>query len=831
MKAAIGSTYRLQLRPGFGFEEAASLAPYLASLGVELAYLSPIAEARPQSTHGYDVTDPTRIRRELGGESGFAALADALFANGIGIMVDIVPNHMSTWPGGLWWRDVLKHGRDSPFAKVFDIDWEWPPSMPPGKVSLPALDGPAEAAAQTIDKLIAARHLFLSDSAGELVLILGDLQLPVSGEFDLGDDPHDVLACQNYRLIAWQDFHTRNYRRFFDIDDLVGVNQEDPEVFALTHSLVADLAREGTIQAVRVDHIDGLADPAGYLDALCELTGSLPIVVEKILTGNESLRADWAAVGTTGYEVLDDISGALVDPNGLESLRAQGRIEGEPDVRQVLPAGKELVVTSLFPGEIERIAALTPMDHDELAKSVTSLPVYRTYLAGSHPDPIGKEILESALQRSLKVGLYNLPFQACALRRFQQLTAAVMAKGVEDTAFYRLPSLMALCEVGGDPGLDRHDGVYRFHRRALERASLGYNGITPGMTHDTKRSSDARARLLALACLTARFHLGLRELGQMVRTQLGIDCERGSHPGGITTSELRLLATTALVMLPCAVEPAESDQLYAELTARLEQVAVKSAREAKLNTSWAAPNAIHEAAIAKVARFLLQSDAGALKRAFGGLIAHMQRLGATISLSQVVLRSMVPGSPDCYQGDETWAFSLMDPDNRRKVDFAKLSSMLSALGWPPAPGDSEPLRRAWRNGLVKLHVTRACLAARRSFPQPFAPDAGYLPLSFDGVAYGSPNELMALARTARSSTGYQCVCAVVTRLPAQLQTAPDDLPAGERSFGGRYLQVPRVASSILVDALTGRYHRRSPDCTLDLSEVLAELPVAVLVPG
>ncbi len=795
MSARLGATYRLQLGPRFGFRDAAGVVDYLAALGIEQCYLSPVAEAVPGSAHGYDGTDPTALRAELGGDAGFAELAGACSAAGIGIVLDIVPNHLATWPGGPWWRDVLAAGERSRYAPVFDIDW----AAAGGRVLLPVLDRPLGAAvASGLVRVVTAAD-------GSSVLESPAGPLPLCAPVEPGDALDDVLGAQHYRLVDYHDRGARNYRRFFDIDGLVGLRVEDPEVFARTHALVVRLVEAGLVDALRVDHVDGLADPDGYLDRLSRATGGAPILVEKILTGDEALRANWPVAGTTGYEVLDDIAGALVDSDGLERLAAAARAEGEPDPVALGPACKSLVAASLFPAELARLAKALGTDPATLGGLGARLGVYRTYLGppGRPADEADLATLAAAASGAPELYARLLdPANRRALAAFQQLTGALSAKGVEDTALYRLAGRLAFCEVGGDPARRRADGVARLHARAAARALDGRAGLVPSSTHDTKRSGDARARLLALAECPEELEAGLAAL----REALGD--ARAGYPPGAFAFDTRILASQLLAIWP------STGELDDELAERLAGALVKGAREAKLHSSWDAPDPGYEAALAGLARRCV-ADGGALARAtLGALFVRSSRLAATLSLGALVLAHALPGRPDCYQGDEVWNGALVDPDNRRAVDFASLRAGLAALG--ARDGLAGQLAARWRDGRVKQLVTARALAARRACGDALAPGARYSPLA----ARGAPaRSVLALER------GGRCVAAV-TRRPSALAHAPDALPAGD-SYGGGVLVLSPGAPARYLEVLSGRtlVAERSE---LGLSELFAQLPVALL---
>lgn len=846
LRGGLGSTYRLQLRPGWGFAEAAGVVAYLAHLGVETVYCSPIAEAVPGSQHGYDGTDPTQLRAELGGIAAYRLLVDACERHGLGICVDIVPNHLATWHGGAWWRRLLAEGRHSPMAEVFDVDWE----AGGGKVVLPILDRPLHTA-------LADGMLHLRERDGAPVIALGDdggVDLPVSGGgTSTDDDVGDVLDAQHYRLADWHDTRARNYRRFFDIDGLVGVRVEDASVFERTHALVVELAGAGQLSALRVDHVDGLREPTVYLRRLSRATG-VPIVVEKILTGDERLRPDWPVVGTTGYEVIDDVGGVLVDAAGLDRLVAAGRADGDGQVAPLTVDTRALVLGASFPAEAQRAATGLGVDEAALGDVLVRLPRYRTYLAeidaaaseeaeaeavavwraAAGDDPARHQVVATVLD----------PEHRQTTLRLQQLTGALMAKGIEDTAWYRLSGPLAFCEVGGDPALERHGAVQRWHARSLAR--VGASGLVPGTTHDTKRSHDVRCRLYALSERVDDFEDGLRRM----RAALGLPFD-----GGELAFETRVISQVLLGVLPPlgsralgapATEHGSGDAGWHDgdpLASRVRAALVKGAREAKVRSSWQHPDEGYEATLGQLADAALAEDAAVLRESFGPLVDDVARLGAVNVLGAVVLRHTAPGVPDCYQGDEAWNLSLVDPDNRRPVDFARLAAAMSELsgaGCPLSPASGAPggaaregavgdLRRSWRDGRVKLWVTHRCLLARRDVaPAALSPAGGYRPLQADGASAGS---VLAFERTPpRRRGGGPRVVVVVTRRAGTIATRQgpgDDLPSGS-VYGGTSIQLGDGWTGRFEDALSGHLVD-SAHGAVAVAEALASLPVALLV--
>ncbi len=909
--AGLGPTYRLQLHPGFGFADAERTVPYLSQLGIATLYLSPIAEAVPGSTHGYDGIDPTRLRAELGGSDGFTSLVATCATHGLGICVDHVPNHLAAWPGGGWWRRLLAEGPDSPMGEVFDVDWDAAArgrragalSTPGRKVTLAILDRPLEAA-------LAEGRLRLSVRATEPVIEVGPpgltgIDLPISGGgVRDGEDVAEVLAVQHYRLVDWHDSADRNYRRFFDIDGLAGVRVEVPAVFDATHALLLSLVEAGHVSAIRIDHVDGLREPTAYLRRLADRTG-LPIVVEKILTDNERLRADWPVRGTTGYEVIDDIAGALVDAHGYDRLVAAARAEGDAQVDRLTVDCRRLVAMASFPGEFARIATRLEVDADALREVVVHLPRYRTYLGATGADvdsenPAQAEVgegdevaLEAAVwrQTAALVGIREdrrardapdeagMPSAASGKEvtvdatrvvdavldprhlpgtlALQQLTGALMAKGVEDTAWYRLAGPLACCEVGGAPGRSRHDAVPRWHAHAAQRVGTGHHGLVPGTTHDTKRALDVRCRLYALSEMPTAFDEGLGRFRQALET--AASTARAPVSTETLLYETRVLAQLALGILPplptvgtrpdddhpaiSATQgaPGTRSQLPVPGDAswpaagpgpieRLGDALVKGAREGKRRSSWQAPEEAYEARLRALAGATLRDEGALLRACFGPVVDEAARLGAVRSLGAVVLQHALPGIPDCYQGDEVWNLSLVDPDNRRPVDFELLSSSLASLGRDAETDarrrDAVERRRRWRDGTVKLLVTACCMAARRGpAAAAFAPSARYHPLAARGPAAAS---VLAFARAARAtSDDLTWAIAVVTRLPGRLSAPGDDLPAGD-SYARTDLPLPDNAPARLVDALTGRTVAAHGGAVA-LDEVLDALPVALLL--
>ncbi len=602
--AALRATYRLQLTSGFGFAQARALIPYLRDLGVSHLYLSPSLQARPQSAHGYDVTDPTRLSDALGGGEQFEQLANEARGANMGIVLDVVPNHMAAAPENRYWADERLRRR------FFDVD-------------------------------------------------------PVSGR----------------------------HRRFFDIDDLAGVRQEDPEVFEETHKLVISLARDGLADGLRIDHPDGLADPAGYLAQL-RSQGVEQVWVEKILDPDEHLP-DWPVCGTVGYEFLNDACALFVEPRAEPALtRLWEQVSGDArSFYQVAFEAKLEQVRGTFTPEVERLARLWPeLDIETLRTGLASLPVYRTYVdpATGRVSEADREVI-AALPAELQAPLLlEQEVPAEFVTRFQQTTPAVMAKGVEDTAFYRYGRLLALCDVGGDPsrfGIS----VERFHAGCVERAERFPLGLLTTQTHDAKRSADVRMRIAALSWMPDEWEGTVERL--MAASE---ELREGEAPDDV---ERYFIFQTLAGAWPISAE-------------RLQAYMEKALREAKRNTNWVEQNQDWERAVARFCERLYESrDFVAQLEAF---VRRLGPAGERAALAQLVLKLTAPGVPDIYQGDELPFRALVDPDNRQPVDWGWHQAMLRRLlGGSPPTVETRKLFVTMR--LLGLRVRRPALFARGSY--------------------------------------------------------------------------------------------------------------------
>ncbi|WP_435244078.1 malto-oligosyltrehalose synthase [Streptomyces sioyaensis] len=805
------ATYRLQLQPDFPFAAAERTVPYLAALGVSHLHLSPVLEAVPGSTHGYDVVDHATVRAELGGEAGLRALAATARSHGLGLVVDLVPNHMAvpepvSLNGPLW--QVLRDGPASPYARWFDIDWD----AHGGRVLLPLLGG------RLGDEM---RHLRVD---GEVLRYHGHA-FPLRPGTE-GLPPARLLDAQWYRLAWWRLARSElNYRRFFSISELIGVRVEDPEVFEATHGTMLRLLSEGVIDGLRVDHPDGLVDPGGYLARLDERTGGRWTVVEKVLTDDEQLPAGWACAGTTGYDALRHIDGLFVCPQGSGRLFSHYRDFVTPladeggDWEETVRRAAYEVVTHELSAEVERLVRTAgrisarrpePGDHapwalrHALRELLVRVPVYRPYAAEPEQAKHNEALLGPAaagartafrvpeearavdLIHELALGrLTDGPDDATAdcadfTARFAQTASALHAKSVEDTAFYRYPVLLSACEVGGAPG-DPALTPAAFHaycaRMQRDRPAAG----TVLSTHDTKRSGDVRARIAVLSECPDRWRDVLGALPGAV-CEAGGDLVGGAGPRDPMVSWLAW--QTAFGLGRPADGPAAD---------RVVPAVLKSAREAGLRTSWTEPDAAYEEAVEE---FVRSGPCGPTAAPLAALAAELAPFIRANVLGAALLQLTMPGVPDLYQGTELFHPTLVDPDNRRPARCDP--ELLDALDGGAAPRDLSA---------EKLRLTAAALRLRRDRPQWFGAAASYDPVYAEGPA---AEHCVAFCRSRR-------VLTVVTRLSLRLVET-----------GGWWDTLLRLPpGGPWREQLTGRTLPQGS--VVGLSELLDESPVALFV--
>ncbi|MGQ0560744.1 MAG: malto-oligosyltrehalose synthase [Gemmatimonadota bacterium] len=873
------STYRLQINAGVPFSRVLALAGYFRQLGAGDLYFSPVFQARPRSPHGYDVTNPARFDRELGDEAEFERLSRMLRAQDMGIVLDIVPNHMAASADNPWWRDILEHGPASLASRFFDVEWDAPHCG--SRIILPVLG-------RELEDALAAGELELRFRAGEFVITYFTRAFPVDpGTYALileqidGIDPAlieeaeaigprragtaeerarrreasealkatlmnsgipdqvpfstlaELIEKQAYRLEFWRTGTPRlNYRRFFDITDLAGVRVEDDDVFATTHSLILELIHTGQIDGVRVDHVDGLRDPAHYLRQLRAAVGDTYVVVEKILAPKEDLPERWPIEGTTGYDFVGLLAGLYCEAEGLARItECYQRRTGMPRFVDLMYEKKKLVIGALFAGELRslaaelaRLAQLMGMNADDndisecIAEVTACLPVYRTYISDEvdgYDRCVIKNAVNAARHRapgvpdSAYVLLRNVLLgeeipDACAARRadfianWQQFTGPVMAKGVEDTAFYTDHRLIALSEVGAHP-----DAVVasarEFHDIVAKRARRWPYTMNASSTHDTKRSEDVRARILVLSELPDAWESASERWLRMAERH------RRAVNGGLypEINEQLLIFQTLLGVWP--LEAAGLPSLQERLRAFLR----KSAREAKQHSSWLAVDEAYEQALFDFTDALLGDER--FLEDFTPLRDTVAWYGALNSLSQLTVKLGAPGIPDIYQGNESWIYSLVDPDNRRPIDFHALSAKLATLPNEITPPEAAQLMREWQDGRIKMHITRTGLRLRRSRFQLFA-NGDYVALEIQGRF---ARNVIAFAR--RHTDDWALI--VAGRYFSQLGPQPTGT-----AWADTLLELPADAPHAWRNVLTGEVSDGS-----HLEAVLATYPFALLV--
>lgn len=813
------STYRLQLGADLTLDDAAARVPYLAALGVTHVYLSPILQAAPGSTHGYDVVDHDQVSSVLGGLPALHRLADAAHGAGLGLVLDIVPNHMAVptpvWHNRALWS-VLAEGDQSPFASWFDVDW----SAGDGAVLMPVLG-------ERIGAVVASGDLRLEQEVvpgqgpePQNVLRYFDHVFPVrpgTEQLPLGE----LIERQHYRLAYWRVADEElNYRRFFDVGTLAAVRVEDPDVFDATHALVLRLLDEGVLDGLRIDHPDGLADPAGYLERLREKSGGAWVVVEKILQGDEELPSDWATAGTTGYEALWRIQQAFADPGGAARLGAEmHRLTGDSSdsLPSLVEAAKREVVDGALYAEVYRLtelaASICRQDlrlrdhtwrslHDCVVELLVAMDRYRAYVVpGESPHPTAIEAAEAAARiararlsperaatmdvlldlllgrEAGSAGRTRDPQRDELVVRFQQTCGAVMAKGVEDTAFYRWTHLVSLCEVGGEPERFALSpaGLVAWAARAQVRAPLGMTTLS---THDTKRGEDVRARLGVLSELPA-------EWSELVTRLRAVSAP---YRSALLDGRTENLLWQTLAGTWTADGPLELDRLTEYLT--------KAVREAKSHTSWTAPDTAYERAVLDAAGQALADEQVA--ELFGEWEHRTRHAVRAATLGTKLVQLTLPGVADVYQGTEVPTVALVDPDNRRPVDVEPLAARLERLDEGAGPRDLAD---------EKLLVTSRALRTRRDLAEAFVgPGSGFVPLA------SSSGHALTFARTA---DGEPRVAVVATRLAAAVDR-----------LGGWADHTIALPEGEWHDVLTDR---EVTGGVQEIGSLLDRLPVALLV--
>ncbi len=952
------ATYRLQLSSHFTFEDAARIIPYLSRLGISHVYASPILAARAGSTHGYDIVDHNRLNPEFGGEEGFARLVETLHQNEMGLIIDFVPNHMGVgYSDNAWWLNVLKWGRNSPYASFFDIDWSPSEQSLRGKVLLPVLGAQygtvlengelslafdrdsgsfavhyyehrfpvspahygsaldkilpiADAPSETVSGLRelgrefqklgtgarSARRMALTiRRSDELRARLSDTvthQPDVAAAIDRAceaidtDFLHSLLERQSYRLGYWRlAANEINYRRFFDINDLAAIRMESPDVFEITHQLLLTLIANGSIQGIRLDHIDGLLDPSAYLSRFQEaaayrllearnrpqtklrvsLDQPFYVLVEKILAHHERLRENWEVSGTTGYDFMRDVGELLTDPAGEEPLtEAYERFIGRPrEFSETVLNAKYRTMHDTLASELNvlanrmsRLAKSSRRTRDfsrlairsALMDIVARFPVYRSYADADGVSDEGRRDIEWAVATAKKaartvdttpydfvqailttdlVKQYPGEFRRREVvelaMKVQQFTAPVMAKSFEDTAFYRDGRFIARNEVGADP--ERFYGSPQaFHYGNRDRLKTHPFSMITTATHDHKRGEDTRARLYVISEIAAEWDEWVSKIAEFTASTDGAENDQP------TAGDRYIVLQTLVGTWPLTMRAPDYDGIDG-YTERIVAYAIKSAREAKTETSWTAPNHEYEKALERYVRSLLNPQRSAtILRRLEKFALGIAPVGAVNSVAQKLLTLTVPGVPDVYQGTTGWDFSLVDPDNRRPVDFTAHKRLLDTLEFTPA-GCRDAVAR-WTEAVPKQMIVAAALGLRRRFPDVFA--AGeYIPLETSGR---HAERVVAFARSFDGRT----VLIVAPRLVEPLvKRDGEPLPDGweDTKIELTALSARAVPHERWIDEFTGReLHAESNEedtvqagRALTVATVLEHFPAALLV--
>ncbi len=791
------ATYRIQFGSGFWFRHAAEIADYLADLGVSHLYASPYL-ASASGTHGYDVVDHTRLEPRLGGEEAHREMCERLAAHGIAQLLDVVPNHMaiSGRENRAWW-DVLANGQASRYATFFDIDWR-------------------ATASDEVNVQIRSRES--TRLLGELERLLGEepaigeaLDAVVAEINASPDDLDEILERQNYRLAFWRaGGRDLTYRRFFDIDTLIGVRVEDEEVFRAVHERVLAWVRDGVADGLRIDHVDGLRDPLGYLERLRAEAPDAWLLVERILSGDERLPASWPVEGTTGYEFANRATGVLIDPTGAAQLtKLYERFTGRTEPFDALVRDKKLLVLrELLGSDLNRLTALflevcerhgrhrdyTRHElHEVLREALVCMPVYRTYVRPEVREVRDEDVAivegmvacAKANRPDLDPSAFDFLADVLLLRtkgiadaelatRFQQVSAPTMAKGVEDTAFYVFNRFIALNEVGGEP-LRFGVSVEELHRASSEALESAPYALLATSTHDTKRSADVRARLALLSEMPEEWAAAVERWARLnERHWAGAEPDRN----------VEYLLYQTLV----GAWPIGADRVLPYLE--------KTIREAKERTSWTQVDERYEASVRGFAEDALGDEE--LVRDLEAFVAPLVEPGRVNALTQELLKLTSPGVPDVYQGSELWDLSLVDPDNRRPVDFALRRRLLTEIA---TLGVDEVVARS-DEGLPKLWLVKHALELRRRAPEAFGERGSYQPMWATG---SRAQHAVAYARGGR-------VIAVGVRLPWTLAGA----------WEGTSIEIPGGGWR---NVLTGETVA-SGACPLDT--LLARFPVALL---
>lgn len=878
------ATYRIQFNSQFTIGQATGILEYLEALGVSDLYASPLFPATPGSTHGYDVCCHNRLNPEIGSEEEAEEFFSKLKRMGMGLLLDIVPNHMAAHTANKWWRDVLENGQSSRFAEFFDIQWSSENPLMDGKVLLPVLG-------DRYGDVLKRGELRLAFENGTFALAYFDHRFPLSPESAQelsrelqalksgagGMDTEaflqrwnsrqnaagsmnrveDLHRRQHYRLAFWKVAPEEiNYRRFFDITGLISMKVEREEVFAATHQYLFELIKRGVLTGLRVDHPDGLWDPGEYFQRLQirhegANAGRLYIAVEKILSSDETLPEHWPVAGTTGYDFLNVVNGLFVSRENEPALtRIYQEFSGEKrELADIVFESKRQVLHSSFPGDfaklcgcLHKLACLSPTSQDftkqDLARALEavlcSMPIYRTYVTPDSVKLSSQELsfLEEAFSKArvrckgVDGGVFlflrsvltlefarELPKEGQTqviefIMKLQQLSGPLMAKGVEDTTFYRYFRLVSLNEVGGDPG-KFGCGVTSFHEEMEGRSRRWPQAMLATATHDTKRGEDVRARLNVLSEIPDEWQEAVQRWSRMNSSY--------RQEVGPTRNDEYLFFQTVVGSWVASNGSEEGLRIYRN---RLVEYMRKAIREAKVNTSWIEPKESYESAVEGYVTDCLSSFSNGFIRDCSGFVKTIANYGYLNSLAQLLLKVTAPGVPDFYQGTELWDFSLVDPDNRRAVDFIHRRELLRSL---EGRLQREERGALWADllarpetGEIKMLLTFLLLRFRKGQEALFA-SGDYRPVSVVGT---KAKHIIAYERTLAASS----IKVVVPRLIASAGSSGtwpvrkfwSDTFIEAEGPDREYLE---IISNIHVKARSGR---------IELEEVFAKVPVAML---
>ena len=844
------ATYRLQFGPSFGFKDAEALIPYLHDLGISDIYASPIFKANKGSAHGYDVTNPNELNPELGRAEDFSALTAKRSEYGIGWIQDIVPNHMAYSNDNQMLMDIFENGHNSPYADFFDVDWNHPDKALKGKILAPFLgksypealrDG--EIQLELSDSYLAVRYYGIS-----FPLALSSYNPRKCKKNMPASEP--LLEKQLFKLCFWKKAaQVINYRRFFYLNDFISLKVENPEVFSETHKLIADFVRRGIFTGLRIDHIDGLYDPAQYLTRLRRLADDKYIVVEKILELDEDLPENWPVQGTTGYDFCNYVNGIFVrlEYEQVFTEVYQNFLNKPVHYEELLIEKKRVICEKYMAGEIDnlvylfRIAAknyrheLNPKNiRQAIIDVICAFSVYRTYINDESYGDNNKIYMAEAIKGAKKqnpalkdtialVGRFLLVDQSNEennsigikildfVMKFQQLTGPVMAKGFEDTLLYNYNRLVSLNEVGSSPnrfGISL-DEFHRFNQARIKHWPCGLNATS---THDTKRGEDVRARVAVLTEMPELWSDKVRHWKQ-INARSKCECHGIISPD---PNDEYLLYQTMMGALP--FEPKE----YKSFKERIKEYIVKVVREAKKHSSWIEPNKQYEQAFCSfVDRIMDTSASNKFWRDFSAFQKQIAGYGIFNSLSQTLLKMISPGVPDFYQGRELWDLSLVDPDNRRPVDFEKRKSILDEI----RSGEKDPnlnlideLLQTRKDGRIKLFLIFKILTERRKRAGLFE-KGDYQPLKVRGKY---SNHIIAFLR----SHGDRSIATIAPRFLTSL-IGDDELPLGTDVWLDTEIAWPAVLEGNWQNAITGESVLVKK--TIQVGQILARFPVSLLL--